>query len=190
MATPTRRPSRNPTLRIDTSHEGDGLYQGVNLNVETSSAPQPWNVALEPGSPRTPIHQPNTPFLAANSYVSKGATRELQESRNLLAHLLQQLLDRPLPPPIYDGLENSMPSSTGQAPGVSIDLISSSLKHRNAGNDMSRQTSVGTGDDDGDDDENVAFTTDSTYDLMLKLKDVLGMLGYVQGLTMSHKLPC
>ena len=165
----SRNAPRPPVLRVDTSGLDDEQHQDVFL--DTRKPPHqvpipPFQVSVEPASPSSPIIPPPLSIppppstvsqLSQNVPSSTIVDRALQETRKLLTHILSQLQHRPMPPSIFDDVNSS----------------TKPVKYKNNRRDARAQPQLAQGEDDDDDYESDIFTTDTTYDLMLQLKEVL-----------------
>ncbi|KAF9482782.1 hypothetical protein BDN70DRAFT_800871 [Pholiota conissans] len=101
--------------------------------------------------------------------------RAKSEVRKLLSHVLVQLANRIKPPSIVDVITNVSRDSSERGIGAFAETLKDAVKR--GGRDPKPEKSKPTdGANEDDSDENdVAFTTDSTISLMMQLKDVLTM---------------
>jgi hypothetical protein len=161
-----------PHLRIDTTHLNEGQFQDISLSSRTPSAGV-LSFPLDPGSLNTAkISQNSVPFPSQDEVPSNHNTdRALRESRKLLAHLLRQLRRRPMPPPVFQELNNSIGDSRQQYSGALLDTVGTG-KIRAVRLDTKANSA---GEDEEEEESRDIYTTDVTYDLMFQLKEILGV---------------
>ncbi|KAF8636667.1 hypothetical protein AX17_003473 [Amanita inopinata Kibby_2008] len=154
------------SLRINTS----------NLDsLETEDFTQGFpavQISLSPSDER-----PSTAdFGRSSSKVNKKARNE---SRKLLSHVLVRLQTRPMPPSIYDSYIDMKGSIHSPKLGALVDNVKITMKRK--GSSIVRAQSQHTNtEDDSDDDVQLVYSTDYTYDLMHQLRDIL-LLSASQG---------
>ena len=104
----------------------------------------------------------------------KPNNRMLNESRKLLAHLLAQLQNRPMPPSVFDSFKQNYDSVADNTLGVIVETVKEAVKLTGSKVEA-RSQSLFLGEDtkDGEDDEEKeVFTTKVTFDLMVQLREV------------------
>jgi hypothetical protein len=164
-----------PRLRIDTE------------DINYSDAP--FTVELTTPSPSRQIHTPRLPALQTQSLADKtppspsylapsvsapNASKALNESRKLLAHLLGQLQNRPLPPPVFDAFKDINGNLNDTKLAEVVQTVRAAVRLQSGKRDMRAQPSAPQRDDSDEEDEmEKTFTTDATFSLMMQLKDVL-----------------
>jgi len=165
-----------PRLRIDiedTNHS-DAPFR-VELTTPSSNRPTD-------AHPRLPALQ--IPSFGENpspspSYLVSGvsapvASKALNESRKLLAHLLGQLQGRPLPPPVFDAFKDIGGSSNDTRFVEVVETVKAAVRIKGGKRDARGQPPTTQWDDSDEEDETEKkFTTDATFSLMTQLKDVL-----------------
>ncbi|KAH8106968.1 hypothetical protein BXZ70DRAFT_1003857 [Cristinia sonorae] len=97
--------------------------------------------------------------------ASQGSEKAKNESRKLLAHLLDQLQQREAPSSVYGS------GSQSKSGGLGIGSVVKSMKSA-VSNREPQDGRRASGEDDEDDEPLAEFYTDTTYDLMSQLKDV------------------
>ncbi|KAF7323012.1 hypothetical protein HMN09_00080900 [Mycena chlorophos] len=136
--------------------------------IQTSLAADRSHEILSPTAitPTSPFFEP--PRVTEKIISSNQRVRG--ESRKLLAHVLQQLVDRPLPPSVY-----TFAVARGDSSATSFAAIAQTvrgvvkLRSGRVENDpLSPSSSL-----DEDDEEEDVFTTEPTLELMQQLRDVL-----------------
>ncbi|KAH9856975.1 hypothetical protein C2E23DRAFT_892456 [Lenzites betulinus] len=180
--------SGQPTLRVDT-----GLTGGQFV-VDGGSAP------ASPTSPRSPaftsardrarsISQSVLPSfrissvgnadkqndfkpVSSNQAASHGLNRARNESRKLLAHILSQLQNRPVPPSLLNSLVNGQIRSE-KGIGSVMKSVKGAVKYTGTLRERRTHQPVPQDDTDSGDEQDEGFITDLTFDLMNQLKDVL-----------------
>ncbi|GLB34930.1 putative response to drug [Lyophyllum shimeji] len=169
-STPSRR-SRVPA--IDAS-----VAEDFTFAVHSPSSPAHNDIpALRvsiPSNSETPSTSPTTPRTRP-SQKFKTSDRARTESRKLLAHVLDQLERRNLPPSIFDAFDRTDDQVTENNLGALLETVKDAVKLKKQKQDSKSQTQAGTADDDSDDDGERGYSTDVTYDLMMQLKDLLIM---------------
>jgi hypothetical protein len=160
----------NPSY-IDGAPARNSLYPQIHLEVSTPPADLPPFHATINSLTEKQASSPGTRRKANSNNAN--ANRALNESRKLLAHLLARLQRRAMPPPTVDELKRTLGISSGRALGAIVDTARAAVKWKNAMPEAGIQSSPAA-DEDDDGDEQAAFTTDFTYELMMQLKDVLG----------------
>ncbi|KAJ7709877.1 hypothetical protein B0H17DRAFT_1029591 [Mycena rosella] len=90
------------------------------------------------------------------------------ESRKLLAHVLRQLSNRILPPPVYAAFTTVKDEVAGNSFAAIADTVRGVVKMRTG--PLSPTSPL---DDEGDEDDGRVFTTDATLELVTQLRDVL-----------------
>ncbi|KAF7976726.1 hypothetical protein HWV62_5909 [Athelia sp. TMB] len=171
---------------------GQAFPGGVRLTIDTGDTDSP-----EPSSPfaidfTTPTEHkfpPSSPSHLFPNVPLPTASKALNESRKLLAHLLVQLQNRTLPPPVFDAFKDvsGLPNETRLADVVKS--VRAAVRLNGGRADMRAQPSLSQRDDsDEDDDSEQGFTTDATFSLMSQLKDVL-LISRAQNWQIFHDSP-
>jgi hypothetical protein len=159
-------------LQIDTRVVDEGLFQNARISVDLASPSRPTfyttpTFTAYPLSPETGMAPPSAPHIQA-----KTNNRVLNESRKLLTHLLVQLQNRPMPPSLFDSFRTNPDSLADKGFGAVVETVREAVKLKGA---RSQSLLVG-GDPDASEDDNEekqdVFTTNVTYDLMVRLKEV------------------
>ncbi|KAJ3559109.1 hypothetical protein NM688_g537 [Phlebia brevispora] len=165
-----------------------GLRVDTNLTASYSIIPSAQELSPSPKSPkrdqsgsasrglpsfRLPSGSGGQSESSSRPTIPPGAARARHESRKLLAHVLSQLQHRSLPPSAMPGLyEQSSKVERGLGAVVrsfaSIAGAGSSAENRPRGTEKPEDT-------DDEDEDQLAFHTDMTLDLMIQLKDVLAI---------------
>lgn len=167
---------------------------GPRLQINTEDADARFNVELTTASPahtsgdQRPMHRlptlqipsspqanktpPSPSFIAPSIYVSNNS-KALNESRKLLAHLLGQLQNRVLPPPVFDAFRDI--DSNGNDKGLAdvVQTVKDAVRFKGGKRDFGIQSTASQRDDSDDEETEQTFTTDATFSLMTQLKDVL-----------------
>jgi len=147
------------------------LARELAQNSQSLTFPVSRSFQLDESNTASPIHsqQPNN--------------RSLNESRKLLAHLLEQLQNRPMPPSLYDAFQARVDGSIGKGFGVIVDTVRGAVKFKAAlqRNDVRTQSTFVAELEDEDEETDNSFTTNATFDLLLQLRLVL-ILSVAQGL--------
>lgn len=104
-----------------------------------------------------------------NVTATQGSQKAKNESRKLLAHLLDQLQRRPMPSSTYDAYDQA---KGGIGISAVVRTVKSAVGSKSKGSVDERRPSLSTSDDEDADVEEAAFYTDGTLDLMSQLKDV------------------
>ncbi|KIY72162.1 hypothetical protein CYLTODRAFT_367962 [Cylindrobasidium torrendii FP15055 ss-10] len=144
---------------------------GIFINTSLAqSDPSPSGLSPNAALPTFKLPNDGVPPLSPN-FPRKASTRS-KESRKLLGHLLRQLATRPKPPTVYEMF------GTNLAPGDTkkfTAFVKQAVKIS-----KSSSMSLDDGYDDNDEEDEGAFSTDATFDLMSQLSDVL-MISVLQG---------
>ncbi|KAJ7452375.1 hypothetical protein B0H11DRAFT_2327847, partial [Mycena galericulata] len=93
------------------------------------------------------------------------------ESRKLLAHVLNQLKTRALPPPVYDAFTTVRDDAVGNNFTAIAETVRGVVKMRHGRPD--NNAPISPLDDEGDEDDGRIFSTDATLELLTQLRDVL-----------------
>ncbi|KIJ69367.1 hypothetical protein HYDPIDRAFT_36436 [Hydnomerulius pinastri MD-312] len=168
----TRKPSA-PLLRVDTEslprpHASRSSLSNL-IQTPTSTSSPNFHIPLTPGGEKL---SPSTHL--AKVAVSENTSHARDESRKLLRLLLEQLHNRPKPPPVYETFNfqtnDTRQRRLGQILGVVKNTVTSNPLRPNTSLPTS-QPSKDDSDDDGD--ETDVFSTDATFELMVQLKEVI-----------------
>jgi hypothetical protein len=156
----------NPLLRIDTAGaDDDHQLHHISLDLSSSSPPHsPFRLSID----TSPQPQPSLARQGANE------DRVLHESRKLLAHILKRLQNRPMPPSTFEQFKINAELSLNHNLGAIVETVRGAIRFGKM--DTRMQLPIGAAEDDDDGGETDSFTTDTTYDLMSQLKDILGVL--------------
>ncbi|KAG1715707.1 hypothetical protein ID866_1470 [Astraeus odoratus] len=160
-----------PALRVDTQSTPPthGLSSSLSnpLQTPTSATSPTFHIPL------TPSELQVSPSAHLAKLVSfQNASHAKDESRKLLGLLLAQLYDRPRPPSVFE-LSGVRP---GHHDETSIGQIFGAVKNtRTSFRQRQNNILAPSTKEDSDDDDNsaVAFSTDATFELMVRLKEVL-----------------
>ena len=109
-----------------------------------------------------------SPPAILSAGVSNRAPREL---RNLLAHLLSRLGARTQAPSVYEELRADSTKKDLQRFGVVVETVRSAVRFKGV-----RELSVssgGDGEEEGPVENEQGFSTDTTYEHMVQLRDIL-----------------
>jgi hypothetical protein len=166
-----------PRLRIDTEESG---FNDATFNVELAT---PSRSRSEIATPRLPALQvqslvdktpPSLSYPAPSVSVAPNASKALNESRKLLAHLLGQLQHRPLPPPVFDAFKD-ISGNLNDTKLVDVVQTVKAVVRLQGGKRDTRAVppSLQRDNSDEEDETEKIFTTDATFSLMTQLKDVL-----------------
>lgn len=172
MYSSTHPAPNGPRLRIDTE---DANYDHAPFNVQLNT-PSTGRSETYPSIPVLQIPtSPNADYTPpSHTYAAPNNSRALNESRKLLAHLLGQLTQRQLPPPIFDSFKEVDSSVNEKGLADVVQTVRAAVKLKGARKLDSRQPSLPQNDDSDEEDEAAkGFTTDATFSLMAQLKDVL-----------------
>jgi hypothetical protein len=103
-----------------------------------------------------------------------------RESRKLLSHVLERLQNRELPPPAYTDIA---PAHDDLIQNFILDRRRVATRNRS---DNKVLVTAALPDDEDDQADDGSFSTDSTYELMLQLRDVLRIFS-LQGWSLSEE---
>lgn len=165
-----------PRLRIDTEDSG---FSDATFNVELAT---PSRSRPEIATPRLPLHLQSlvdkTPaslsYVAPSVSVAPNASKALNESRKLLAHLLGQLQCRPLPPPVFDAFKDISRNLNDTKLADVVQTVKAVVRLQGGKRDArAAAPSLQRDNSDEEDEVEKTFTTDATFSLMTQLKDVL-----------------
>lgn len=172
MSSSTHPASNDPRLRIDTQ-DADHASFDINIRLNTPSTEQ--SSETYPSIPV--LRMPTSPKAEDATSSHKFTTSSLNsrapsESRKLLAHLLGQLVHRQLPRPVFDSFKDVDSGLNEKGLADVAQAVRAAVKLKGANKLDSWQPSR----DDVSDEEDGAekgFVTDTTFELMNQLKDVL-----------------
>ncbi|KAG1891051.1 hypothetical protein F4604DRAFT_1566337 [Suillus subluteus] len=161
-----------PLLRVDTesltppSHIKSGYDGSPGGTSSASITPSP--SFYIPLSPNVDKHSPSAQLarMALSQHDSVNHARE--ESKKLVGLLLDQLSSRTRPPPIFDAFNVHATPSTEADLGHIIGAVRNAVKQKSHKRLQSMK-------EDGDDERSdcVVFSSETTFDLMVQLKEVL-----------------
>ncbi|PFH54331.1 hypothetical protein AMATHDRAFT_38260 [Amanita thiersii Skay4041] len=164
-------------LRIDTSNLPANPPNSERISWQappTSKSVSSFRISLSSTDERPSISSLVSDLGRTSSKLNK---KTRNESRKLLSHVLAQLQARPMPPLIFDSY-NEVTSSINRP---RADTLKSPIRgNLNRGPNISAQSQYDTTGDASDDESQLDFSTDYTYDLMIQLRDVL-LLSISQG---------
>ncbi|KAK7054868.1 hypothetical protein VNI00_003331 [Paramarasmius palmivorus] len=149
-------------LRINTS-----IAQDDNEDLNPISLQVPTGVPSFRVSGSPPSEKPPTSPLGLTFRSSQKTSSRKTESRKLLAHVLNQLSRRTMPPSVYDDLgidEDAKEKGTGLVETVK-DVVKLGKETREEERNV-----LSPADED---DEGGVYSTDATFELMTQLMDVL-----------------
>ncbi|KIK57795.1 hypothetical protein GYMLUDRAFT_228917 [Collybiopsis luxurians FD-317 M1] len=132
--------SLSPSLRIETNWSERADVPSLRVST----------------SPTTPTFDKPPPSPRRDASLKNAARGN--ESKKLLAHVLDQINHRKMPPSVYDGL-----AVLGDNVDEKRSFIGRTLKRKN----------TETEDDDSEDENDGIFSTDATFELMTRLRDLL-----------------
>ncbi|KAI0797914.1 hypothetical protein C8Q75DRAFT_845203 [Abortiporus biennis] len=118
------------------------------------------------------ISQDKSPVSQNLSHIAAahGTNKARNESRKLLAHVLDQLRNRPMPPSSLYSTDSRL-SNSGKGLAAIMRSVTGIAASTGAALDSRQYSQYDDDDDDLLDDS--TFTTDETFDLMLRLREVL-----------------
>jgi hypothetical protein len=156
---------------IETKFDDEDSYQIAKVSPGLASPTRQTSPTFMMSRSQEPRRSPrSSPYSQ-----SKPKNRALTESRKLLAHLLSQLQNRPMPPSVFESFKTSSDSSADKGFGILIETVRSAAKLK-GGKLEARTQSLVLGedheDDEDDEEKEVVFTTNVTFDLMVQLKEV------------------
>ncbi|KAF9815310.1 hypothetical protein IEO21_04673 [Rhodonia placenta] len=168
-----------PTLRIDTSYldisgaeaQSRGpvnpLSPGRSRARSLSQTVLPsFRLSASPGN----AEKSSIDDISQNT-IFHGANKARSESRKLLAHILQELRDRPKPPSSLAASKTGTRADKGL--GAVIQSVKGAVKHQRTRSQAKVYTNVAQDENDSDLEEDIEFNTDVTFGLMCQLRDVL-----------------
>lgn len=158
--------SRTHPLRIDTDWtENDA---SLSLSLPRGSAPASSRGRQVPSVrvSTSPISSNIPPPSPRRDATLKNASRG-NESKKLLAHVLEQIKYRDMPPSAYDGLAATTESLNEKGFGS---FIGRAVKRKNTAKDGK---SAPNADNESEDEDEGIFSTDATFELMTRLRDLL-----------------
>ncbi|TFY64025.1 hypothetical protein EVJ58_g2899 [Rhodofomes roseus] len=165
-----------PILRVDTSVAdasrdripfSPGLDTAGNRAHSLSQSVLPaLRISVSPTVEKFPIE------LGEKHIEAPGSSKARNESRKLLAHLLSQLQNRPLPPSSLQVTQNVV-AQAEKGFGAVVQTVKTAVKHRRTKSEAKAMKGMQADDSDSDLEDDAVFTTDITFDLMSQLKDVL-----------------
>ncbi|KAG1782540.1 hypothetical protein EV702DRAFT_387062 [Suillus placidus] len=173
MTTPTRASiMKPPLLRVDTesltppSHIKSGYDGSPGGTNSASRTPSPsFSIPL---SPSVDKYSPSAQLAKMALSQRDSANHAREESKKLVGLLLDQLSSRTRPPPVFDALNVHATPSTEAGLGHIIGAV------RNVVNPKSHKRLQSTKEDSDDEGSDYAvFSSETTFDLMVQLKEVL-----------------
>jgi len=113
------------------------------------------------------LDQVSTPAIRLSTNPSAPKlTGRANESRKLLAHILDQLQRRQKPPPFFEAYSDIQVASNENTLGVFVETVRETMNLRGKQRIQMDAT---------DEENGRVFSTDTTYDLMMQLKNLLIM---------------
>ncbi|KAG6850997.1 hypothetical protein H0H93_004484 [Arthromyces matolae] len=169
-STPTPR-SRVPAIDTTLTHDDSS---------SAATPTSPFNdiltlqIPTSPGIDASPTLSPTTlRSHSSNKFKVNHTDRARTESRKLLAHVLDQLKRRTMPPSIFDAFNHPEPQGADNL-GTLLQTVRTAISNpKRTIHDEKRRIPPATGDEDSDEEGDHEFSTDATYALMLQLKDLL-----------------
>jgi len=107
----------------------------------------------------------NEKFLPVN--------RTQTELQKLLAHLLARLKNRSKPPSIYQGLRAESARKQTLSLGAVVETVRSAVRFKSAAENTELSLGTRVATEDTNDDNEQDFSTDDTYEDLLRLRDLL-----------------
>ncbi|KAJ7219313.1 hypothetical protein GGX14DRAFT_435653 [Mycena pura] len=107
--------------------------------------------------------------LSEKLHSSKNRIRD--ESRKLLAHVLNQLKNRVLPPPVYDAFATVRTDAVGTGFAAVAQTVRGAVRFRAGRPEYDPPPSAA--DEEDEEEDGRVFSTDATLELMTQLRDVL-----------------
>ncbi|KAG6909693.1 hypothetical protein DXG01_015894 [Tephrocybe rancida] len=170
-STPTPR-SRIPA--IDTNITQDFSFSVASPSTPLYNAIPSLRISVSPRTDVSPTTSPSIPRTQP-PYKVNSNNRARTESRKLLAHVLDQLDHRTLPPNIFDVYGHSEQRPENNL-GALLQTMKGTVNSKKARQDGKRQASAGAnGEEDSDEGEDHEYSTDATCALMVQLKDLLSV---------------
>ncbi|KAJ4487923.1 hypothetical protein J3R30DRAFT_3280032 [Lentinula aciculospora] len=158
----------NTSLRIDTDWSAEDnlnfLPQTSALSSLSPSGRDVPSFRVSNSPTRTSFEKP--PPSPRRDASLKNASRG-NESKKLLAHVLEQIKDRNMPPAVYDVLASAAENLNERKLGSFIGRV---VKRKDTGKDVKAAIYA---DDESDDEDEGTFSTDATLELMTRLRDLL-----------------
>ncbi|KAF8654221.1 hypothetical protein AX16_003745 [Volvariella volvacea WC 439] len=164
-------PARSRPLRIDTSHAvaTPAITRFSTDSLAVPSTPTPSFLISSPAEPNPPT--PVSPSLP-KSLPPDPHSRARFESRKLLAHVLTQLQTRPMPPRASSTITRDSEMGPDSRLGAIMATVTGVVKFKQ-GRKEAGLPSTPLDEDSEDEEEDKGFSTETTYNLLLQLKDVL-----------------
>lgn len=174
MATPARASMKplTPLLRVDTesltppSHVKSGYDGSPGGSNSASLTPSP--SFYIPLSPSMDKYSSSAQLAKMALSQRDSANHAREESKKLVGLLLDQLSSRTRPPPIFDAFNVHATSVTEAGLGNIIGAVRSVVKQKSH---KRLQSMKEDSDDEGS--AHIIFSSETTFDLMVQLKDVL-----------------
>lgn len=148
---------------------------GLRLNISPGPSSSPGTPSLRIITSPTTVAPPVSPFTEKLFSANKTQS-ELQK---LLAHLLSRLKSREQPPSVYEGLRKTSARKSSLTFGAVVETVRSAVRFKSAGRDFDGPSSSRI-EEDIDVDNEQDFSTDSTFDMLTQLRDLL-ILAQKQG---------
>ncbi|OJA10550.1 hypothetical protein AZE42_03139 [Rhizopogon vesiculosus] len=178
MATPVRgsiKPS-TPLLRVDTecltplSHTRLG-HDGSPGATNSTLTPSP--SFYVPLSPNVDKYSPSAQLAKMALSQRDSAEHASDESRKLVALLLHQLSTRTRPPPVFDALNVHATATVGAGFGQIMGAVRNVVKQKSHKRGASVPIPQSIKEDSDDEGRDSVFSSETTFDLMVQLKEVL-----------------
>lgn len=169
-----------PSLHIDTSDLSVSGGSQIPSATEPSSAQAP-----HPRGRARALSQAVLPsFLSPassnrekpSSPVQQGLDKARDESRKLLAHVLRELENRPLPPSVFDDYKFVAVEKEGKGLAGVVESVRNVTMFKSTKQKESHHGRTMSSLDDSNEDEDTqdaVFSTDATFDLMSQFREVL-----------------
>ncbi|OAX44683.1 hypothetical protein K503DRAFT_196614 [Rhizopogon vinicolor AM-OR11-026] len=178
MATPVRgsiKPS-TPLLRIDT----ESLTPLSHTRLDHDGSPGATNSTLTPSpsfyiplSPNVDKYSPSAQLAKMALSQRDSAEHASDESRKLVALLLHQLSTRTRPPPVFDALNVHATATVGAGFGQIMGAVRNVVKQKSHKRGTSVPIPQSIKEDNDDEGHDSVFSSETTFDLMVQLKEVL-----------------
>lgn len=168
--------TQNRRPRIDTGYVENEQEKDTRLSIEvTSTSPSSPKKSRLPALlvSRSPVDE-KPPVSPSFAYRSQKASSRQNESRKLLAHVLDQLKHRAMPPTVYAGLGYLDEGTEDRRLGVILETVRGAVR-MGAVRQEGRHAAQAAPEDDEDEEGERVHSTDVTFELMTQLRDVLNI---------------
>lgn len=169
-----------PPLRIDISAVDKVYKSRVSVEVTNPSPTTPRNPPLSPFRGSLSPNSDKPPASPSWPRFTAKPNRARNESQKLLAHLLTQLQNRQMPAPVFDTFKNQNTGVGDRSLGVVLETVRGAVRMKAGRREGKIHSQTVGAFDDEEDDEDVVFSTDVTFDLLMQMKEVL-IISVAQG---------